>query len=55
MTVPGPGGRQQRRKRSARSYAEARLQLRDMRQELDAGVVPIAGFFDKWLERQDAA
>ena len=39
ITVSSSGGRQVRRKRMARTYAEARTRLRELKAEVDAAVV----------------
>lgn len=59
VTVASSDGRQLRRKRSARTYGEARTKLRELQRELAAGVIPnrttVATFFEGWLKRQRVA
>ena len=59
VTVTSAGGRQQRQKRTARTYGEARTRLRELQRDLAAGVTPsrttVAGFLENWLGRQRAA
>lgn len=55
VTIDSAGGRQVRRKRSARTQAEARELLRGLHAEVQAGVVgakgaSVATFLDDWLE-----
>ena len=39
ITVASGGGKQMRRKRSARTYAEARTRLKELQEERDAGLI----------------
>ena len=59
VTVTSAGGRQVRRKRMARTYAEARTKLRELQRDVEAGITPdkmtVAAFFEKWLGRQRSA
>ncbi|MGH9073866.1 MAG: tyrosine-type recombinase/integrase, partial [Acidimicrobiales bacterium] len=53
IDLPAPGGRV-RRKRSARTYAEARAKLRELHEEARAGVagagrLSVAAYLDDWL------
>ena len=54
VTLGSGGGRQVRRKRTARTYAEARTKLRELQTEAKAGVVgagrlSVAAYLDDWL------
>lgn len=59
VTVTSATGRQERRKRRARTYGEARTKLRELQRDLAAGVSPervtVANFFTRWLDRQRAS
>jgi integrase len=59
VTVMTTQGRQVRRKRIARTYSEARAKLRELQDELQAGVNPgrltVATYLDRWLKRQEAS
>ncbi|MHB1444467.1 MAG: tyrosine-type recombinase/integrase [Acidimicrobiales bacterium] len=58
VTVTSASGRQDRRRRRARTYGEARTKLHDLQGDLAAGVSPervtVAAFFARWLDRQHA-
>jgi len=58
VTVTSATGRQERRKRRARTHGEARTKLRELQRDLAAGVSPErvteAAFLDRWLARQRA-
>jgi hypothetical protein len=54
VTMTSSGGRQVRRKRMARTYAEARTKLRELKAEVAAGVVgagrlTVAAYLKDWL------
>jgi integrase len=55
VTVSSSTGRQIRRKRRARTYAEARVKLREMQEDMRAGIDPrrltVSAQLDRWLAR----
>ncbi|MGH9063501.1 MAG: site-specific integrase [Acidimicrobiales bacterium] len=59
VDLAGAGRRRVRRKRTARTYAEARSKLRELQEELRAGIDPgrlnLGSYLQRWLERQDSS
>ena len=60
ITVTGGGGRQVRRKRSARTRSEARTRLKELQDQesLGAGTsgrLTLAKYLDAWVDRQEVA
>jgi hypothetical protein len=59
ITIGTRGGHQLRRKRSARTHAEARTNLRELQEELKLGItsskrLTVSAWLDEWVGRQEA-